>query len=152
MSFRLGSGLSSLDLASSSASLQLLREALGSWTFPEHRPSVSMHQRHLEPRTKPPSSEDVQPGASIWTGTQETTEPRLDPTIPMERTNVQVERLKAELQRMEEELEAQRKSEERLRKEKEEVEERVEHLSRQVGEAWMEKRKEVKFTSEQEMK
>lgn len=109
----------------SSASLQLLREAL-----PDLRPSITTLHRSLEPRR---SGGGGGLGGGVRVGTEGRPDPRLDLTAPMGRTDVHVERLEAELQRAEEALEAERKSGERLRKEKQEVEERVAHLSRQVG-------------------
>ncbi|XP_068569164.1 F-box only protein 41-like [Cebidichthys violaceus] len=122
--------LACLDLASSAASVQLLREMFGS---PAGRPEED-----------PPSTAlELFPGLglSFGVGLEERLGLGLDGKIARtfaeveERVNRRVGRLKAELQRREAELEQERRGGERLKSEKQEVEERATYLSRQVSAA-----------------
>ncbi|XP_031734922.1 F-box only protein 41-like [Anarrhichthys ocellatus] len=121
--------LACLDLASSAASVQLLREMFGS---PAGRPEED-----------PCTALELFPGSglSVRVGLEERLGLGLDLKIARtfaeveERVNRRVGRLKAELQRREAELERERRGGERLKSEKQEVEERATHLSRQVSAA-----------------
>ncbi|XP_017165853.1 F-box only protein 41-like [Poecilia reticulata] len=128
--------LACLDLASSSASVQLLRGIFG----PPDRPGQ-------EPCTALARPGSLVPGASgvldfrltVDIGLEERLGLGLDRKISRtfaeveEKVNRRVGRLRAELQRREAELERKRRERERLRREKEEVEERAAYLSRQVS-------------------
>lgn len=136
--------LACLDLASSSASVKLLREMFGS--------------RHRAPPPAEPSAALALPGAldtfagkelarvlefglSVGIGLEERLGLGRDCKIARtfaeveERVNRRVGRLRAALQRREAELQRARRDGERLRSEKQEVEQRATYLSRQVGAA-----------------
>lgn len=138
--------LACLDLASSAASIQLLREVFS----PSDRALLAPERPPEDPTTAlvlagPPvgSQMGVQLGLdfglSLGIGLEERLGLGLDHKIARtfveveERVNRRVRRLKAELQRREAELEQERRGRERLRTEKQKVEERAAHLSRQVG-------------------
>lgn len=132
--------LACLDLASSAASIQLLREVLspsdGALLAPERPPEDPSTALVL---AGPPAGGQLglDFGLSLGVGLEERL--GLDHKIARtfveveERVNRRVRRLKAELQRREAELEQERQGRERLRTEKQKVEERAAHLSRQVG-------------------
>lgn len=118
--------LACLDLASSSASIQLLRTMF----------CPSGQALRGDPSTAvalPGGTEQLGPDFGFTVGV------RLDQKIARtfaeveEKVKRRVGRLKAELQRREAELDLQRRDRQRLRREKQEVEERAAHLSRQVG-------------------
>ncbi|XP_035506468.2 F-box only protein 41-like [Scophthalmus maximus] len=136
--------LACLDLASSSASVKLLREMFGS--------------RHRAPPPAEPSAALALPGAldtfagkelarvlefglSVGIGLEERLGLGRDCKIARtfaeveERVNRRVGRLRAALQRREAELQRARRDGERLRSEKQEVEQRATYLSRQVSAA-----------------
>lgn len=143
--------LACLDLASSSASMRLLRGMFD----PSSHASPSGHPGNPSTALALPGSVGPFPvlgtklcdmgvlelGLSVGIGLEERLGLGLDCRIS--RTFVEVEervsrrmgRLKVELQRRETELERERRDGERLRSEKKEVEERAAYLSRQVREA-----------------
>ncbi|XP_035986090.1 F-box only protein 41-like [Fundulus heteroclitus] len=145
--------LACLDLASSSASIQLLREMFS----PPDRALPAPPCRGEGPSTALalPAPRDLFPGKrigdvgvlgldfrlSVDIGLEERLGLGLDHKIARtfaeveERVNRRVGRLKAELQRREAELERKRRDRERLKREKKEVEERASYLSREVSAA-----------------
>lgn len=152
--------LACLDLASSAASVRLLKEMFG----PSDRalPSSAEHPEDPSTALALPGSLEPYPGQnlgrvgvgvgvgvqlglefglSLGIGLEERLGLGLDRKIARtfaeveERVNRHVGRLKAELQRREAELERERRGGERLKSEKQEVEERATYLSRQVGAA-----------------
>ncbi|KAM4714022.1 F-box only protein 41 isoform 2-T4 [Anableps anableps] len=146
--------LACLDLASSSASIQLLRDMLR----PPHRalpPPPGQPGEEPSAALALPGSLDLLPGKkigdvgvlgldfrlSVDIGLEERLGLGLDHKIARtfaeveEKVNRRVGRLKAELQRREAELERKRRDRDRLRREKKEVEERAAFLSRQVSAA-----------------
>lgn len=146
--------LACLDLASSSASVQLLREMFD----PSDRalPSSAGHQGDPTTALALPGPLGPFPGRklgevgvqlgldfglTVGIGLEERLGLGLDRKIARtfaeveERVNRRVGRLKVELQKREAELEQERRDRERLKREKQEVEERAAYLSRQVGEA-----------------
>lgn len=140
--------LACLDLASSSASMRLLRGMFG----PSSRalPYFSGHPENPYtalalpgsvgpfPGTKLSDVDVLDFGLSVGIGLEERLGLGLDCKISRtfaeveERVNRRMGRLKVELQRREMELERERRDGERLRSEKKEVEERAAYLSRQV--------------------
>ncbi|XP_078100505.1 F-box only protein 41-like [Sander vitreus] len=137
--------LACLDLASSSVSIQLLREMFGpsSCALPPQDPSTALAlPGSVEPFLGKKLSEvGVQLGLSLGIGLEERLSLGLDRKLARtfaeveERVNRRMGRLKVELQRREAELEWERRGGERLRTEKQEVEERAAYLSRQVSAA-----------------
>ncbi|MEQ2255176.1 hypothetical protein ILYODFUR_011102 [Ilyodon furcidens] len=142
--------LACLDLASSSASNQLLREMFS----PPDRALPALPGQGEDPSTALalPVSLDLFPGSdvgvlgldftlSVEIGLEERLGLGLDHKIARtfaeveERVNQRVGRLKAELRRREAELEHKRRHRERLKREKKEVEERAAYLSRQMSAA-----------------
>lgn len=144
--------LTCLDLTSSSASIQLLREMFSSSS--RALPSSAGHPEEPSNALALPSSLEPFPGKtlgdvgvqlglgfglSVGIGLEERLGLGLDHKIARtvaeveERVNRRTGRLKAELQRREVELELERRDGERLKSEKQEVEERAAYLSRQVG-------------------
>ncbi|XP_038126828.1 F-box only protein 41-like isoform X1 [Cyprinodon tularosa] len=145
--------LACLDLASSSASIQLLREMFS----PPDRALPPPPSQAEIPSTALalPGSLDLLPGKnlgdvgvlgldfslSVDIGLEERLGLGLDHKIARtfaeveERVNRRVGRLKAELQKREAELQRKRRDRERLKREKKEVEERAAYLSRQVSAA-----------------
>ncbi|XP_030018211.1 F-box only protein 41-like [Sphaeramia orbicularis] len=137
--------LACLDLASSSASIRLLREM-----FTTTGPSTSAGLP-ADPSTAlalPGSLEpfwgknvELELGMAVRIGLEERLGLGLDRKITRtfaeveERVNQRLSRLKVELQKREAELEQQRLDRERLRGEKQEVEDRAAYLSRQVSAA-----------------
>ncbi|KAL4008059.1 hypothetical protein ACER0C_001911 [Sarotherodon galilaeus] len=141
--------LACLDLASSSASVQLLREMFGASDSP--LPSSTVHSEGPSTALALPGSVDlfavknlgevgVQLGL-VEIGLEERLGLGLDHKIARtfaeveERVNRRMGRLKVELQRREMELQRARRDKERLRSEKQEVEEKAAYLSRQVSAA-----------------
>uniref|UniRef100_A0A4W6DGX6 Uncharacterized protein n=1 Tax=Lates calcarifer TaxID=8187 RepID=A0A4W6DGX6_LATCA len=144
--------LACLDLASSSASVRLLREMFGSSdrtlrtsTGHPQDPSTALAlPGSLEPFPGGKLGEAagvLEFGLSVGIGLEERLGLGLDRKIARtfaeveERVNRRVGRLRVELQRREAELERERWEGERLRSEKQEVEERAAYLSRQVSAA-----------------
>lgn len=148
--------LACLDLASSSASVQLLREIFG----PSDRALPSSAGNPEDPSTALAIPGSLEPfpgkklgevgvqlglefGLSVGIGLEERLGLGLDRKFARtfaeveERVNRRMGRLKVELQRREAELERERRDGERLKSEKQEVEERAAYLSRQVSEAVM---------------
>lgn len=146
--------LACLDLASSSASVQLLRDMFG----PSDRalPASRGHQEDPSTALALPGSLEPFPGKklgelgvqlglefglSVGIGLEERLGLGLDRKIARtfaeveERVNRRMGRLRVELQRREAELLRERRDGERLRSEKQEVEERALYLFRQVSEA-----------------
>ncbi|XP_049923385.1 F-box only protein 41-like [Epinephelus moara] len=146
--------LACLDLASSAASVQLLREMFS----PSDRalPSTAGHPEEPSTALALPGSLEPFPGQklgevgvqlglelglSVGIGLEERLGLGLDHKIARtfaeveERVNRRMGRLKVELQRREAELERERRGRDRLRSEKQEVEERAAYLSRQVSAA-----------------
>lgn len=143
--------LACLDLASSSASVQLLREMFGSSDGAPPSPagapedaSTALALPGSFPR-RPLGEVGVQLGLglglAVGVGLEERLGLGLDRKIARtfaeveERVSRRVGRLRAELQRREAELQLERRDGERLKAEKQEVEERAAYLSRQVGAA-----------------
>lgn len=143
--------LACLDLASSSASIQLLREM---FSPPDRALPPPPGQAEIPSTALAlPGSLDLLPGKnlgdvgvlgldfslSVDIGLEERLGLGLDHKIARtfaeveERVNRRVGRLKAELQKREAELQRKRRDRERLKREKKEVEERAAYLSRQVG-------------------
>lgn len=139
--------LACLDLASSSASVQLLREMFGSSdrALPPSAgdPGAPSTALALPSSVKKLGEVGVQLGLelglSVGIGLEERLGLGLDHKIARtfaeveERVNRRIGGLKAELQRREAELEMERRGWERLKSEKQEVEERAAYLTRQVG-------------------
>ncbi|XP_041821698.1 F-box only protein 41-like [Chelmon rostratus] len=144
--------LACLDLASSSSSVQLLREmfgpsdrALPSSAGPPEDPFTALaFPSCLEPFPGGKLGEvgvqlGLDLGLSVGIGLEERLGLGLDRKIARtfaeveERVNRRMGRLKVELQRREAELELERQDGERLKSEKQEVEERAAYLSRQVS-------------------
>lgn len=139
--------LACLDLASSSASVQLLREMFGASDCP--LPSSTVHSEGPSTALALPGSVDLFAGKNLGEvrvqlglveiGLEERLGLGLDHKIARtfaeveERVNRRMARLKVELQRREMELQRARRDKERLRSEKQEVEEKAAYLSRQVG-------------------
>uniref|UniRef100_UPI0037E81B1E F-box only protein 41-like n=1 Tax=Semicossyphus pulcher TaxID=241346 RepID=UPI0037E81B1E len=165
--------LACLDLASSSASVQLLREMFGP-SGDRSLPSSAGHPEDPSNALALPGSVGPLPGKglgqvglqlgldlglSVGIGLEEKLELGLDHKIALtfaeveERVNRRVGRLKVELQRREVELERERRDGERLKCEKQEVEERAAYLSRQVSAAMemMEQLKKEKDGKEREL-
>ncbi|XP_041635013.1 F-box only protein 41-like [Cheilinus undulatus] len=147
--------LACLDLASSSASIQLLREmfgpsrdpALPSSPGPPEGPSTALA---IPGSVGPPSGRSLSQvglqlgldlGLSVGIGLEERLGLGLDHRIARtfaeveERVNRRMGRLRVELQRREAELERERRDGERLKCEKQEVEDRASYLARQVSAA-----------------
>ncbi|XP_076580932.1 F-box only protein 41-like isoform X2 [Chaetodon auriga] len=146
--------LACLDLASSSSSVQLLREmfglsdrALPSSAGPPEDPSTALALPScLEPFPGGKLGEvrvqlGLELGLSVGIGLEERLGLGLDRKIGQtfaeveERVNRRMCRLKVELQRREAELALERRDRERLKSEKQEVEERAAYMSRQVSAA-----------------
>lgn len=144
--------LACLDLASSSASVRLLREMFGSSDrslpssagLPEDPSTALALPGSLEPFPGRSLGEvrvqlGLEFGLTVEIGLEERLGLGLDRKIARtfaeveERVNRRVGRLKVELQRREVELELERRDGERLKSEKQEVEQRAAYLSRQVG-------------------
>uniref|UniRef100_A0A3B4T3L1 F-box protein 41 n=1 Tax=Seriola dumerili TaxID=41447 RepID=A0A3B4T3L1_SERDU len=143
--------LACLDLASSSASIQLLREMFGS--SDRALPASTGHPQTPSTALALPGSLEPFPGKnvgevgvlefglSVGIGLEERLGLGLDRKIARmfaeveERVNRRMGRLRVALQRREAELERERWEGERLRSEKQEVEERAAYLSRQVSAA-----------------
>ncbi len=144
--------LACLDLASSSASIQLLREmfssshhALPSSAGDTEAPSTALAlPSSVKAFTGKKLGEvgvqlGLELGLSVGIGLEERLGLGLDHKIVRtfaeveERVNRRIGQLKVELQRREAELELERQDWERLKSEKQEVEERAAYLSRQVG-------------------
>lgn len=139
--------LACLDLASSSASVQLLREMFSASDCP--LPSSTVHSEGPSTALALPGSVDLFAGKNLGEvrvqlglveiGLEERLGLGLDHKIARtfaeveERVNRRMARLKVELQRREMELQRARQDKERLRSEKQEVEEKAAYLSRQVG-------------------
>ncbi|XP_029283562.1 F-box only protein 41-like [Cottoperca gobio] len=139
--------LACLDLASSSASVHLLRKMFGPPDPTGHSEDLSAALAlpgSLEPFLGKKLSEagvqlGLELGLSLGIGLDERLglDRRIARTFAEveERVNRRVAWLRVELQRREAELERERRGGERLKSEKQEVEERAEHLSRQVSAA-----------------
>lgn len=141
--------LACLDLASSSASTQLLREMFGA--SDRLLPASTLHSEVSSTALALPGSVDPFPGKNlgevgvqlglVGIGLEERLGLGLDHKIARtfaeveERVNRRMGRLKVELQRREMELQRARRDKERLRSEKQEVEEKAAYLSRQVSAA-----------------
>uniref|UniRef100_A0A3Q0SWX3 F-box protein 41 n=1 Tax=Amphilophus citrinellus TaxID=61819 RepID=A0A3Q0SWX3_AMPCI len=141
--------LACLDLASSSASTQLLREMFGA--SDRLLPASTVHSEISSTALAIPGSVDPFPGKNlgevgvqlglVGIGLEERLGLGLDHKIARtfaeveERVNRRMGRLKVELQRREMELQRARRDKERLRSEKQEVEEKAAYLSRQVSAA-----------------
>lgn len=144
--------LACLDLASSSASVQLLRNMFGPSDLA--LPSSAGHAEEPSTALALPGSLEPFPGGtlgevgvqlglefglSVGIGLEERLGLGLDRKLARtfaeveERVNRRMGRLKVELQRREAELQLERRDMERLRGEKQEVEDRAAYLSRQVG-------------------
>lgn len=146
--------LTCLDLASSSASIQLLREMFSSSS--RALPSSAGHPEDPSNALALPSSLEpflgktlgdvgvqlgLEFGLSVGIGLEERLglglglDHKIGRTVAEveERVNHRIGLLKVELQRREVELELERRDGERLKSEKQEVEERAAYLSRQVG-------------------
>nr|XP_019950993.1 PREDICTED: F-box only protein 41-like [Paralichthys olivaceus] len=142
--------LACLDLASSSASIKLLREMFGSSELappatstgcPDDPSTALALPGTLEPFHGKELGEVLEFGLSVGIGLEERLGLGLDRKIAQifveveERVNRRMGRLKVALQTREVELERERWEGERLRSEKQEVEERAAYLSRQVSAA-----------------
>ncbi|XP_026178086.1 F-box only protein 41-like isoform X2 [Mastacembelus armatus] len=133
--------LACLDLASSSASVQLLREMFGSSDrslpfsvgHPEDPSTALAITGSLEPFLGKKLTEVLEFGLSTGIGLER----KISRTFAEveERVNRRMGQLKVELQRREVELEQERRDREQLRSEKQEVEERATYLTRQVSAA-----------------
>ncbi|XP_047194757.1 F-box only protein 41 [Hippoglossus stenolepis] len=142
--------LACLDLASSSASIKLLRELFSSSDLappaastgrPEDPLTALAVPGTLEPYHGKELGEVLELRLSVGIGLEERLGLGLDRKIAQtfaeveERLNRRMGRLKVALQTREAELERERREGERLRSEKQEVEERAAYLSRQVSAA-----------------
>uniref|UniRef100_A0A3P9DRP9 F-box protein 41 n=1 Tax=Maylandia zebra TaxID=106582 RepID=A0A3P9DRP9_9CICH len=142
--------LACLDLASSSASVQLLREMFSASDCP--LPSSTVHSEGPSTALALPGSVDLFAGKNLGEvrvqlglveiGLEERLGLGLDHKIA---------RTFAELQRREMELQRARRDKERLRSEKQEVEEKAAYLSRQVGGALSNKLKKDLTGKEKEL-
>uniref|UniRef100_A0A1A8GL68 Uncharacterized protein n=2 Tax=Nothobranchius korthausae TaxID=1143690 RepID=A0A1A8GL68_9TELE len=128
--------LACLDLAPSSASIQMIREM---FSPPDHLPAVPPGD--MSTALALPGSLDLDLGLPVRIGLEELLGLGLDHKIARtfaeveERVNRRVGRLKEEVRRKEAELERERLNMERLRSEKKKVEERATYLSNQISAA-----------------